>query len=135
MLRKTTIGVVIWVTEVTLPNIMRCGGCGESTGRRVLERIKLPRTVALKKLTPGKKVLHRKTKRVKIDRAIIISSELTDRDKILNNARCNENIMSSSCWRILCGRDPIWSSLSRLLCRSVAQTGQIEECPDLILIH
>jgi hypothetical protein len=44
---------------------------------RALERIKLPRTIASKKLTPRKKVLHRKTKRVKIDEAIIISTELT----------------------------------------------------------
>jgi hypothetical protein len=92
MLKKTTIGVVTRVTEATMPNIMRSGGCGESTGHRVLERIKLSHTIASKKLTPGKKVLHRKTKRVKIDRAIIISSELTDGEKILNNARCNENI-------------------------------------------
>jgi hypothetical protein len=41
---------------------------------------------------PRKKVLHRKTKRVKINKAIIISTELTDEDKILNNARCNGNI-------------------------------------------
>jgi hypothetical protein len=38
----------------------------------VLERIKFPHTIALKKLTPGKKVLHGKSKRVKIYRAIII---------------------------------------------------------------
>jgi hypothetical protein len=68
------------------------GGHGESTGRRVLEGIKLPRTIASKKLTLGTKVLRRKTKRVKIYRAIIISSELTDGDKIFNYARCNRNI-------------------------------------------
>jgi hypothetical protein len=58
----------------------------------VLERIKLLRIIASKKLTPGKKVLHRKTKMVKFYGAIIISSELTDGGKIFNNARCNENI-------------------------------------------
>jgi hypothetical protein len=71
---------------------VRGGGCGESTERRVLERIKLPRTIASKKFTPRKKVPYRKTKRIKIDGAIIISSELTNRDKIFNNARCNKNI-------------------------------------------
>jgi hypothetical protein len=80
------------VIEATMPNIMRGGGCGESMGRRVLDRIKLPRTIASKKFTPRKKVPHRKTKRIKIDGAIIISSELTNRDKIFNNARCNKNI-------------------------------------------
>jgi hypothetical protein len=37
-------------------------------------------------------VLHRETKRVKIDRTVIISSKLTNRDNIFNNARCNKNI-------------------------------------------
>jgi hypothetical protein len=80
------------VTEATMPNIVRGGGCGESTERRVLERIKLPHTIASKKFTPRKKAPYRKTKRIKIDGAIIISSELTNRDKIFNNARCNKNI-------------------------------------------
>jgi hypothetical protein len=53
----------------------------------VLESVKLPCTV-----TPSKKVLHREIKRVKIDGAIIISSKLTNRHKIFNNARCNNNI-------------------------------------------
>jgi hypothetical protein len=80
------------VTEATMPNIVRGGGCGESMGRRVLERIKLPRTIASKKFTPRKQIPHRKTKRIKIDGAIIISSELTNRDNFFNNARCNKNI-------------------------------------------
>jgi hypothetical protein len=78
MLRKTTIGIMTRVTEVTIPNIMRGGGHGESTGHWVLEIIKLPRTIAPKKLMPGKKVLHRNSERVKIYGAIIISSELMD---------------------------------------------------------
>jgi hypothetical protein len=41
MLRKTTIGVVIGVSETAMPNIMSGGGRGENTGRQVLERIKL----------------------------------------------------------------------------------------------
>jgi hypothetical protein len=80
------------VTEATVPSIMSGGSRGESTGCRALERVKLPRTVAPKKLTSGKKVHHRKTKRVKIDGAIIISSRLMNRDKIFNYARCNKNI-------------------------------------------
>jgi hypothetical protein len=43
MLRKTTIGVMTGVTEMTMSNIMRGGGRGEGTGHRVLERIKLHR--------------------------------------------------------------------------------------------
>jgi hypothetical protein len=80
------------MTEVTMPSIMGGGGGSESTGCRALESVKLPRTVTPKKLMLSKKVLHRETKRVKIDGAIIISSKLTNRDNIFNNARCNENI-------------------------------------------
>jgi hypothetical protein len=92
MLRKTTICIVTGVTEATMPNIVRGGGCGESTRRRVLERIKLPRTIASKKFTSRKKVPHRKTKRIKIDGAIIVSSELMNGDNIFYNARYNKNI-------------------------------------------
>jgi hypothetical protein len=48
-----------------MPNIVSDGDHGESTGRRVLERIKLPHISAPKKLTPGKKILHKKTKKFK----------------------------------------------------------------------
>jgi hypothetical protein len=58
----------------------------------VLESVKLRCTVILKKLMLSKKVLHRETKRVKIDGAVIISSKLMNRYNIFNNARCNENI-------------------------------------------
>ena len=80
------------VTETTMPSVMGDGGRGEGTGRRRLKRIKLPRTVAPKKLTPGNEVLHRKTKRVKIDRTIVIGSKLTDINQILNDARCNGDV-------------------------------------------
>jgi hypothetical protein len=92
MLRKTTICIVTGVTEATMSNIVRGGGCGESTGRRVLERINLPHTIALKKFTPRKKGPSQKNQKVKINGEIIISSELANRDKIFNNARCNKNI-------------------------------------------
>jgi hypothetical protein len=92
MLRKMMISVMTGMTEVTVPCIMSGGGGSESMGHRALESVKLSCTVTPKKLTPSKKVLHRETKRVKIDRTIIISSKLTNRDKIFNNARCNKNI-------------------------------------------
>jgi hypothetical protein len=86
------ISVMTGMAKATMPCIMSGGGGSESTGRRALESVKLPRTVTPKKLTPSKKVFHRETKRVKIDGAIIISSKLTNRYKIFNNARCNKNI-------------------------------------------
>jgi hypothetical protein len=88
------------VTEAMMPNIVRGGGRGERMGRRVLERIKLLCTIASKKLRPRKNALHRKTKRIKIYRTIIISSELVDGDKIFNYARGNNNIMEMK-WTII----------------------------------
>jgi hypothetical protein len=93
MLLKTMISVMTGMTEATVPCIMSGGGGSESMGRWALESVKLPRIVTPKKLTPSKMVLHRETKRVKIDRIVIISSKLTNRDKIFNNVRYNENIM------------------------------------------
>jgi hypothetical protein len=80
------------VTEATMPNIMRGGGCGESTGVPGVGNNKAPPYYCIKEVHAEKKVPHRKTKRIKIDGTIIISSELTNRDKIFNNAGCNKNI-------------------------------------------
>jgi hypothetical protein len=97
--QKTTISVMTGVTEVTVPSIMIGRGHGECTGHWVLERVKLPRTIATKKVTPGK-VLHRKTKRVKIDKTIITNSKLMNKDKIYNYVRCNKDIAKMK-WAII----------------------------------
>jgi hypothetical protein len=55
MLRKTTICIMTRVSEATMPNIVRGGGCGESTGRRVLERIKLPPYYCIEEVHAEKK--------------------------------------------------------------------------------
>ena len=65
------------------------GGRGESTRCWTLKGINLPRTVAPKNLMLGKKVLHRQTKRVKLDRITLVSSKTTNIDKIFNDAWCN----------------------------------------------
>jgi len=39
------------------------------------------------------KVLQREAKRVKLDGAVVISCKLADKKKILNNGRCNKNII------------------------------------------
>ena len=90
MLREATIGVMAGVTEATVPHIMRGGERGEgSRRRRTCERVELPRIIALKDIAPGMKVLHREAKRVKSDDAMIISSELTNGNKIFDNVRCD----------------------------------------------
>lgn len=46
------------------------------------------------------KILHRETKRVKFDGAVIIPSELTNRDEIFDNLRGNESMrdVEKSVW-------------------------------------
>ena len=50
------------------------------------------RAVASKNQGPGEKILHRKTIRVKFNGARIINGELTNRSKIFDNLRNDENI-------------------------------------------
>lgn len=42
----------------------------------------------------GMKILHRKAKRVKLDRTIVIRSKLTNINKVLNNIGGNKNVIN-----------------------------------------
>jgi hypothetical protein len=42
---------------------------------------------------PGMKILHRKAKRVKLDRTIVIIIKLTNKNKVLNNIGGNKNVI------------------------------------------
>lgn len=53
-------------------------------GRRRKGGIEVARAIAAKNLLAGAKVLHRKTRRVKFDGTIIISSKLANRNEIFN---------------------------------------------------
>jgi hypothetical protein len=50
-------------------------------------------TIASKNHGPGEKILHRKTIRIKLDRTIIIDSELSNRNQIFDNVRNDKNIV------------------------------------------
>jgi len=58
-----------------------------------LQSVERPRTIEPGDHVPGTKVLQREAKRVKLDGAVVISCKLADRKKILNNGRCNKNII------------------------------------------
>ena len=90
MLREATVSIMAGMTETTVPHVVRGGEHGEGTRRqRACEHVELPRIIALKDIAPGMKVLHREAKRVKSDDAMIISSELTNGNKVFDNARCD----------------------------------------------
>ena len=62
--------------------------CGGQT-----ERVELAGAIAPSDHVPSAEVLQRKTKRVKFYGAGVISGKLTHRDKILDEARCDKNII------------------------------------------
>ena len=90
MLREATVSIMAGMTGTTVPHVVRGGERGEGARRRrACECVEIPRTIAPKDLAPGMMVLHRETKRVKSDDAMIISSELTNGNKVFDNARCD----------------------------------------------
>jgi hypothetical protein len=65
------------------------GGAG---GRWNEERVKVTRTIAPGDHAPGLKILHRKTKRIKLNGTVVISGKAANGNQILNNARSDKNI-------------------------------------------
>jgi len=47
------------------------------------------------------KILNSKTKRVKFDRAFVIFCKATNRNKIIDNVRCDKNIIKSKRTRVM----------------------------------
>jgi len=56
------------------------------------EGVKRPLAVAPKVGTPRGQILHSKTRRVKLNRAGVVSSKLANRKKVVNHRRCNKNV-------------------------------------------
>jgi hypothetical protein len=86
------------VTETTMPSHRRGGGCknrrgrGRCSGSRRAKCVERLRAVTPSEKGPGGKILHRKNKRVKLHGTRVVSSELTDGKKILNNVGSNKNV-------------------------------------------
>ena len=78
------------VTKTTVPQ----GGGRDNSGEgwntgRWEERVEVTHAIASGDHAPCLKVLHRKSKMTELYRTIVISSEPTYRNQILNNIRCN----------------------------------------------
>jgi hypothetical protein len=86
------------VTETTMPSHRRGGGCknrwsrGRCSGSRQAKCVERLGAVTPSEKGPGGKILHRETKRVKLHGTRVVSSELTDVKKILNNVGSNKNV-------------------------------------------
>ena len=78
-------GVVAGVSEAAMPKV---GGDGGEEGGSVggcVDGVERTRTVTSENDGPAGKSLHRETKTIKFDGAIIIDTELTNRDEIFYN--------------------------------------------------
>ena len=76
------------------------GGGGGDQGRRWrhaggggLERVERPRAVTAGEKGPGGQILHRKTSRVKLNGTGVVSSEPTNRKKIMSDVWGYENVV------------------------------------------
>ena len=78
-------GVATWMTEATVPEGGSGGGDQGVSGRRKVQRVERSGAIAHDHF-PGQEILHR-TRRVKLHRTVVIGSELTNRNKILNKWR------------------------------------------------
>ena len=63
-----------------------------SSESRKPKSVKGPRAVTSEERTPGSRILHIKTKRVKFDRIGVVSSKLANGKKVVNHLRSNKNI-------------------------------------------
>jgi len=79
------------VPETLMP---KRGSAGRKEGGcRKLQRIERSGAVTSDDLVPSGKILHRATKGVKFHSAVIVNSELTNGNKILNKVRRNQNFI------------------------------------------
>src|SRR6185312_1858610 len=63
-----------------------------SSGSRKPKSVKGPRAVTSEERTPGSRILHSKTRRVKFNGTRVISSKLSNGKKVVNHLRCNKDI-------------------------------------------
>ena len=63
-----------------------------SSRSRKPKSVKGPRAITSEERTPGNRILHSKTRRVKFDRTEVVSSKLANEKKIMNHMRSNKNI-------------------------------------------
>ena len=79
-------------------------GSGEErggTGGGGVEWVEVARAIAPGDHVPSLQILHRKTKRIKFNRTIIIGGKTTNENQILNNVGGHQNIVKNkiTMWR------------------------------------
>ena len=85
--RELAEGVATWMTEVTVPEGGGGGGDQGVSSSRKVQQVERPGAIAPDDHFPEQEILHRTTRRVKLHRTVVIRSELTNRNMILNKWR------------------------------------------------
>jgi hypothetical protein len=87
------------MVETTMPSGGGCGGdqdgWGGHAGGGRPKRVEGPQAVTAGEGGPGGQILHRETKRVKLNGTRIVGDEPTNKKKVMSNMRSYENPMSS----------------------------------------
>jgi hypothetical protein len=81
------------MSKVLVPEVSRGRAGEECRRRRWRQRVQLALAVTSENLHAGGKVLNRETKRVKFNGYIIVSSERSNGNQVLNERRRNQNIV------------------------------------------
>ena len=75
--------------------------CSAANGVLAIKRVETTGATGRHDVALGGKVLHRKTGGIKLNRDIVITRKFTNRDKILNDRRADNDIVE----RKICGRE------------------------------
>jgi hypothetical protein len=81
------------MAEALVPQIDRRRSGDKSLGGRRHQRVQLTRAVTSEDLRPSRKILDRKTKWIKFNNDVIISSKGSNKDEILDEGGRNKNIV------------------------------------------
>jgi hypothetical protein len=72
------------MTKTVMPEVGGDGDASMWSGRCSGDGVKIASTIAAKHHAPGQDILDRKTKSVKFDRTVVISSELTNSEQVVH---------------------------------------------------
>ena len=81
--------------ETTMPKGSGSGEERGGAGGGGVERVEVARAITPSDHVPGVQILHRKAKRIKFNRTVIIGGETTNENQILNNVGRHQNIVKN----------------------------------------
>ena len=91
--------VVAGMAKTSVPQVSTMNDEGGGGGGRLWatfgDGVEVARTIAAHDWGPRTKILHKKTKRVKLDSHMIIDGKLTNRDEVFNKVRGKQDFVEA----------------------------------------